>query len=751
MKQTSIGSHSTIPNLRSACKRLAITAVLLFVTSLLLSSCTRSTDDSDFIIIDSEDAPQHLPYRFVPYRLDRYPVKPITLDSTGRLGTYSIQNNWAPPDTSTAVVFRNFTTDKGRAINQVNFRTLEVWSDTAVDCDGDGTDELVATYMTGDTIWLEIASPHNKVAYKQRLVVGEDRNGNGHWEGFGSVSAILDINQDGAKEVFVGCYAGYDLYPRKLIAVDWAQDSILWEFNVAGGVYRLGSIYCGSDSLLFFGSASPANGATAGDLDDMHTYVICLDVAGKRKWIREVGGTLSRARPIAFDYLGDGTPDVLSDISVETPDSAIAEGLVVLNRYGKALDSISFHGIIEDFSSIVGRVDSESEILVSVQDNTLWILDCNLQVMKKYKYGKTLSGFSFQDILGLGENQFLVRISDGSLMLFSAEFEPLARLETGGVPTVVRPGGSETVVTVVNDAGTRFFTLEKSSSLRSLFLRYRNHLTVVGVTLLAALLTSLFYQRRTRANLVQIAKQRDELQAMHHELKETQARLIAAEKYAQAKDIAGGFAHEIRNALFPARSWLSKLKKSLREPVAQAEQISMSSEAVARAIEITNTISLYTKVEDRREVENVDFSAVLDEVVRANMSRIEDMGIEVRRSVQRGSMISLNREQLYLVLNNLMSNSLDALTKTDKSRIISISFDRNDDAAIVVFEDNGAGIAEMDLARVFDPFFTTKFSQGTGLGLAISERIVDMYGGSIDVRSQVGHGTTFTLTFRLSS
>ena len=68
-----------------------------------------------------------------------------------------------------------------------------------------------------------------------------------------------------------------------------------------------------------------------------------------------------------------------------------------------------------------------------------------------------------------------------------------------------------------------------------------------------------FYRRRTRSNLVLIKNQKKELERTHQALKEAQAKIIEQEKYKQAKDIAGGFAHEIRNALFPADGLLYKL------------------------------------------------------------------------------------------------------------------------------------------------------------------------------------------------
>jgi len=71
------------------------------------------------------------------------------------------------------------------------------------------------------------------------------------------------------------------------------------------------------------------------------------------------------------------------------------------------------------------------------------------------------------------------------------------------------------------------------------------------------------------------------------------------------------------------------------------------------------------------------------------------------------------------------------------------------DTVSLAVEDNGVGIPKKDLSRIFDPFFTTKGSKGTGLGLSITYGIVQKLRGKIEVRSEVGKGTTFTVTLPL--
>jgi signal transduction histidine kinase len=99
------------------------------------------------------------------------------------------------------------------------------------------------------------------------------------------------------------------------------------------------------------------------------------------------------------------------------------------------------------------------------------------------------------------------------------------------------------------------------------------------------------------------------------------------------------------------------------------------------------------------------------------------------------------------VVTNLVTNAIDA---TPRSGRVALRLSRKGAGVEMEVKDTGAGIAPENLARIFDPLFTTKpFGQGTGLGLTIVHDIVTgEFGGQIAVASQIGRGTTFTLSLR---
>jgi len=105
--------------------------------------------------------------------------------------------------------------------------------------------------------------------------------------------------------------------------------------------------------------------------------------------------------------------------------------------------------------------------------------------------------------------------------------------------------------------------------------------------------------------------------------------------------------------------------------------------------------------------------------------------------------VAVNKNQIMQVFCNLINNALDAMTKGDS---LSIRTGIDDKHAFIQIADTGAGISPRHLETIFEPFFTTKpDAKGTGLGLSISNNIAKRFGGKIEVKSKLGHGTTFTV------
>jgi signal transduction histidine kinase len=111
-------------------------------------------------------------------------------------------------------------------------------------------------------------------------------------------------------------------------------------------------------------------------------------------------------------------------------------------------------------------------------------------------------------------------------------------------------------------------------------------------------------------------------------------------------------------------------------------------------------------------------------------------------------MVTYDAQQIEQVLINLIHNAVQAMPNNGSLRI---GLNQVEETAHISIQDTGSGISPEHLKRIFDPFFTTKpEGQGTGLGLSVSYGIIANHHGKIDVESEIGKGTKFTIILPLA-
>jgi two-component system NtrC family sensor kinase len=144
------------------------------------------------------------------------------------------------------------------------------------------------------------------------------------------------------------------------------------------------------------------------------------------------------------------------------------------------------------------------------------------------------------------------------------------------------------------------------------------------------------------------------------------------------------------------------------------------------------------------QIEVLDLNDVIGEVLgfleKEALYRNIDLRLQLAENLPR---IASDRGQLQQVLLNILNNAFAAV---DDGGIVSITtWDADLDRVAVSIQDNGHGMNQETLKHIFEPFFTTKKGYGTGLGLPITYGIVKKLGGCIEVQSEEGRGTTFTV------
>jgi signal transduction histidine kinase len=301
-----------------------------------------------------------------------------------------------------------------------------------------------------------------------------------------------------------------------------------------------------------------------------------------------------------------------------------------------------------------------------------------------------------------------------------------------------------------------------------------------AMTSLLALVIANHRMHVERANrIVELSTLNSTMQRMNEMLEETQDQLVQSEKMASIGQIAAGVAHEINNPIGFVLSNLGTLDSyltslfGLLETYIEAERAGSGQEAAldrVRALRQNvnfdflrgDIVALVAESRDgilrvKHIVQDLkDFSRggadEVWEIVNVHDALDRTLNI-VRNEVKYKARIETNYgslpdieclpSRLHQVFLNLIVNAGQAI---EASGTITISTGASGNEIWIRFEDTGCGIPKQHLNRIFEPFFTTKpVGQGTGLGLSVSYSIVQRHEGSIEVESEVGRGTRFTI------
>jgi signal transduction histidine kinase len=258
-------------------------------------------------------------------------------------------------------------------------------------------------------------------------------------------------------------------------------------------------------------------------------------------------------------------------------------------------------------------------------------------------------------------------------------------------------------------------------------------------------------RRRTEALEQRNADLRDALE----KLRRAQDNLIRSEKLASMGRLVAGIAHEINNPVNAVINSLGPLEDIVRQigtaGHADAAELARSAEEMltvvqrgaARTKAIVQALHNYSRGDDAVQRE-VNLARSVDDSLDLLRHRLRN--VQVKKEVDPAARILGLPGQIDQVLMNLITNAAQALG--EKGGMIRVTAAVRGPQVLVTVEDDGPGIPPDILPRIFDPFFTTKdVGEGSGLGLSIVHGIVERHGGHIDVHSEAGKGTIFSMTF----
>jgi len=240
-----------------------------------------------------------------------------------------------------------------------------------------------------------------------------------------------------------------------------------------------------------------------------------------------------------------------------------------------------------------------------------------------------------------------------------------------------------------------------------------------------------------------------DLEGYIEELRSVQSKLIQVEKLSALGRLTADVAHEIRNPLTSIGGFARRLDKKLAPGSREKGYAEIVVSEVDRLEGILRDVLTFSR-ESKFEMEYRELNDVISEALRSYAEICNEQSIEVVEELS-GSLpeILIDKEQIRQAVNNIISNSIDAMTDGGKLKVLTYLEGFNAvDYVVVEISDTGPGLTTEALNMIFEPFFTTKeIGVGTGLGLSICKKIVDEHNGLIFVDSDLGKGTTFKLLF----
>jgi len=237
------------------------------------------------------------------------------------------------------------------------------------------------------------------------------------------------------------------------------------------------------------------------------------------------------------------------------------------------------------------------------------------------------------------------------------------------------------------------------------------------------------------------------------ELKRAHEHALHTEKMASIGKMAAVLAHEINNPLSGILTYAKLLRKWVGHDDAGMsrrgeiyESLDLIASESRRCGDLVKNLLTFSRTTPMN-LQPTNLNQVIDRSLRLVQHQFDLAGIQVQQQLDPDlPPVHCDGAQIEQVLLALIMNAIDAMPQGG-NLWLTTSCNDNDSTVRLVVQDDGAGIPAEILPRIFEPFLTTKETgRGVGLGLAISQNILERHHGSIEVQSEVGRGTTFTVT-----
>lgn len=228
---------------------------------------------------------------------------------------------------------------------------------------------------------------------------------------------------------------------------------------------------------------------------------------------------------------------------------------------------------------------------------------------------------------------------------------------------------------------------------------------------------------------------------------DTHRKILKEERLRILGQLAAGIAHDFNNLLGTILGHARLLSKKLNEPSAQ-RHVEMIETAALTGARTVKRLQDFVTQRSTYSSGVVDLAEIARDVLEVTKPRWKDeaqskgLAYEVRLDSSRPAPVTADAAILREALINIVLNAMDAMPS---GGILTVTTGTQDTRVYCTVRDSGTGMTEDVRRRLFEPFFTTKGSEGTGLGLSIAKSLIERYRGHLDVDSELGHGSAFTL------
>ncbi len=295
----------------------------------------------------------------------------------------------------------------------------------------------------------------------------------------------------------------------------------------------------------------------------------------------------------------------------------------------------------------------------------------------------------------------------------------------------------------------RSATVVAKEDSRYLYLSRKDFQRLIGghVSIALSVMTSMSFLVRSSNELFveDLRKRNQQLENAYSDLEHAQAEQIRNERLSTLGKFSSMVLHDIRNPIAIIKGQLQLMLMHLEDSDRLRKFIANVDTEAGKLERLAGEFLDYSRGEIRLNFSIMQPALFIGQVLETIAPQMEKLGIAVKATVDNDDPVLLDCERIQRVLNNLIDNARKAC-KDSPVKQIEIRAGGNDERFTLSVSDSGVGMSDEIKARVFEPFFSASGAGGTGLGLLIVKNVVEAHGGTLNIESQPGEGTSFSIS-----